>query len=346
MSFFQAEPPRPDAISARVGVLLCNLGTPERADVPSVRSFLAEFLSDPRVVELPRWLWKPILHGFILPFRPKHALANYQKIWMQEGSPLMVYSQRQASMLQGWLGERGHEHVRVRLAMRYGQPSIAGQLDAFKAEGVQHVLILPLYPQYSGSTTASVMDAVAAWMQGVRHLPEIRFIRSFFKDEAYIQALARLVREHWQKNGRGGRLLMSFHGLPQRMVDQGDPYDEQCMTTASALAHELDLKNGEWALTFQSRFGRAKWLEPATQATLERWAASGVKRVDVICPGFVSDCLETLEEIALQGRDAFLQAGGEQFHALPCLNNRADWIACLANLTQRHVQGWPSRKKT
>ena len=340
MTFFRPEPEAARQASGRTGVLLCNLGTPEAATPPAVRRYLAEFLSDPRVVEIPRALWQPLLHGVILRRRPAASAQKYQSIWLPEGSPLLVYSRRQAVMLRGYLGERGVD-ASVRLAMRYGQPSVGAELDALKAEGCTRVLVLPLYPQYSGTTTASVIDAVTAWSRAVRHVPELRFVNRFHDDAGYVDALARRVQEHWMAHGRPERLLMSFHGVPQRVVDAGDPYYDECQQTARLLAGRLALSEGEWALSFQSRFGRAKWVEPATQTTLEQWGRAGLRRVDVVCPGFVSDCLETLEEIAIEGRAAFQAAGGGELRYVPCLNDHPAWLAALASLVQRHLQGWP-----
>ena len=340
MAFFRPEPPVGAEAGGRTGVLLCNLGTPEAATPAAVRRYLAEFLSDPRVVEIPSALWQPLLHGVILRRRPAASARKYQSIWLPEGSPLMVFSRKQAVLLRGYLGERGLD-VRVRLAMRYGQPSVAGELNALKAEGCTRVLVLPLYPQYSGTTTASVIDAVGDWARGARHVPELRFVNRFHDDAGYIRALAKRVQAHWLANGRPDRLLMSVHGVPQRTVDRGDPYLAECQETARLLAAQLGLREGQWQLSFQSRFGRAKWVGPATQATLEQLGRAGAKRVDVICPGFVADCLETLEEIAIEGRAAFQAAGGGELNYVPCLNDHPAWMAALASLVQRHLQGWP-----
>ena len=325
--------------SERIGVLLCNLGTPVAATPAAVRRYLAEFLSDRRVVEIAPALWQPILHGVILRRRPAASAKKYQSIWLPEGSPLMVYSGKQAVLLRGYLGERGCD-ASVRLAMRYGQPSVASALDALKAEGCTRVLVLPLYPQYSGTTTASVIDAVADWTRATRHVPELRFVNRFHDDAGYIRALAKRVQEHWMAQGRPDTLLMSFHGVPQRTVDRGDPYVAQCRETAHLLAAQLGLDKDQWQLSFQSRFGRAQWVGPATQATLEQLGRAGTRRVDVICPGFVSDCLETLEEIAIEGRAAFTAAGGGELQYVPCLNDHPAWITALAALVQRHLQGW------
>ena len=339
---FRPEPEGEHRHAARTGVLLCNLGTPDAATPAATRAYLAEFLSDPRVVEIPAIVWKAILYGFILPTRPRQSAHKYQSVWLPEGSPLLVYSRKQATLLRGYLGERGHS-VSVRLAMRYGNPSIASQLDALRAEGCTRILVVPLYPQYSGTTTASVVDAVAQWSAKARHVPEFRFINRYHDDPGYIGALARSVQQHWQAHGRPDKLVMSFHGVPERTRQLGDPYHDECQATARLLAQRLALKGDEWVITFQSRFGKAKWLEPATATVLEQLGRQGVPRVDVICPGFPADCLETLEEIAMEGRDSFKAAGGKEFHYIPALNDSPVWMAALADLVQQHLQGWPTR---
>ncbi|VTU26229.1 Ferrochelatase [Variovorax sp. RA8] len=323
-------------------MLWCNLGSPDEPTARAVRPYLADFLGDPRVVEIPKALWAPILYGIILRTRPAKSAAKYASVWMPEGAPLKVWTQKQARLLAGWLGERGHR-VTVREAMRYGQPSIAAQLDALKAEGVTRVLVLQAYPQYSGTTTASVIDAVNAWSARMRRVPEFRFVNDYHDEPLYIEALARSVEDHWKHHGRPDRLLMSFHGIPERNIRLGDPYQAHCLTTARLLVERLGLAESQYSVTFQSRFGRAKWLEPYTEPTLRELGASGVARVDVLCPGFPADCLETLEEIAMEGRDAFLQAGGKEFHYIPCLNDRGDWITALAAIAERHLSGWPTR---
>lgn len=323
-------------------VLLCNLGTPEAPTPQALRSYLAEFLADPRVVELPRVLWLPILHGLILRLRPAKSAAKYRTIWTPEGSPLKVWTERQAKRLQGWLGERSHR-VRVLPAMRYGAPAIATQLDALADAGATRILVLPAYPQYSGTTTASVIDAVAAWTRTRRHVPELRFVNRYHDDRGYLQALAHRIERYWREHGRPDHLVMSFHGVPQRTIRLGDPYEAECRKTARLLAEWLGLEERQYTLTFQSRFGRAKWLEPYTEPTLRKLARKGVQRVDVVCPGFTSDCLETLEEIAQEGRDAFLAAGGKAFHYIPCLNDEAEWIGVLGSIAEQHMAGWATR---
>ena len=320
-------------------VILCNLGTPDAPTAAALRRYLAQFLSDPRVVEIPRLLWLLILHGIILRVRPAKSAAKYASVWTSEGSPLKVWTEKQARLLQGQLGERGLR-VRVSAAMRYGQPAIAGVLDGLKRDGVRRVLVLPAYPQYSGATTASVIDDVARWALQTRHLPELRFINRYHDDLAYIAALAQSVREHWKREGRAEKLVMSFHGMPERTLHLGDPYHCECLKTGRLLAEALGLAKGEWLVSFQSRFGKAKWLEPYTEPSLVQLAQGGCKTVDVICPGFSADCLETLEEINQEAREAFLKAGGQRFAYIPCLNDHPAGIRALAALADRHLQGW------
>jgi len=335
--------PEPAAATTAAGtaVLLVNLGTPDAPTPAAVRRYLGEFLADPRVVELPRLLWWPILHGIVLRLRPAASARKYASVWLPEGSPLQVWSAKQATLLRGYLGERGHP-VPVRLAMRYGQPSIGAVLDELKAGGARRVLVLPLYPQYSGTTTASVLDAVGQWAAQVRHVPELRFVNSYHDDPGYIDALVQRVRAHWSTHGRAQRLVLSFHGIPRRAVTLGDPYQEQCLDTARRLGDRLGTRADELVVTFQSRFGKAEWLQPYTEPTLVELARAGVREVAVMCPGFSADCLETLEEIDQEARAAFLAAGGSEFRYIPCLNDSPPWTAALAALAIRHLQGWPT----
>ncbi|HEX5390351.1 MAG TPA: ferrochelatase [Burkholderiaceae bacterium] len=339
---FRPEPPYTHGQPAKTAILLCNLGTPDEPNAPAVRRYLAEFLGDARVVEIPKPIWWLILHGIILRVRPAKSAAKYASIWTAEGSPLKVWTEKQTTLLRGFLGEKGHK-VEVRYAMRYGNPSIASQLDALKAEGATRILIVPMYPQYSGTTTASVMDAVYDWGKRVRHLPELRFVNRYHDDPGYIAALAASVRAHWMAHGQPEKLVMSFHGVPERTLHLGDPYHCECHKTGRLLAEALGLEKDRYVVTFQSRFGKAKWLQPYTEPTLVALAQSGVKRVDVMCPGFTSDCLETLEEINLEAREAFLHAGGEQFSYIPCLNDRNEWIRALTELSEQHLAGWSTQ---
>jgi ferrochelatase len=340
MPGYRQEPPYVHGTPARCAVLLVNLGTPAAPTAGALRTYLRQFLSDPRVVEIPRIVWAPILHGIILNTRPAKSAAKYAAVWTRDGSPLRVHTERQRALLQGWLGTQGHPDVVVDYAMRYGEPSIPAALDRLKAQNCDRVLVAPLYPQFAASTTASVCDEAAAWMRRTRNLPALRFVRSFHDDPGYIDALEASVREHWEKHGRAEKLVMSFHGVPRFSLDRGDPYHCECRKTGRLLAESLGLADNQWQLTFQSRFGRAEWLQPYTQPTLEQLARSGLASVDVICPGFVSDCLETLEEIAMECKTAFLGAGGKTFGYIPCLNERPDWIAALAAILQRQIPDW------
>lgn len=329
-----------DSIDA-LGILVCNLGTPDAPTPEALRRYLKEFLSDPRVIEMPRWLWWLILNGVILQIRPKKSAHMYQSVWTDEGAPLLAISLRQAVALQIELEQRLRGPVRVVLAMRYGNPSIAAGLAQLREANVRRVLVLPLYPQYSAPATASVFDAVVDELKTWRWLPELRFINDYCDDPALINALAASIREHFDQHGMPQQLLFSFHGTPKRYFINGDPYYCQCQKTARLVAEKLGLTQDQWQVTFQSRFGREEWLKPYTDKTLEALPGKGIKRVAVVCPGFSADCLETLEEIAVTNRAFFLEAGGERYDYIPALNDRADHIQGLADLVLRHVQGWP-----
>lgn len=340
---FLKEPTFTHGQAPRTAVLYCNLGTPDAPTAPAVRRYLAEFLSDQRVVEIPRLLWLLILHGIILRFRPAKSAAKYASIWTPEGSPLKIGTEKQAKLLQEWLAHKG-ENVVVRWAMRYGSTSIPSQLEDLKAQGVTRVLVLPAYPQYSATTTASLFDAVYAWASKTRAIPELRFVNHYHDHPAYIAALANSVRQHWRDRPRPEVLVMSFHGVPERTLALGDMYHCECFKTARLLADALGLSKEQFKVTFQSRLGRAKWLEPYTEPTLIAMAESGIQRVDVICPGFTSDCLETLEEINMEAREAFLHAGGKEFSYIPCLNDDAAGITALAEVSQQHLAGWNTQE--
>jgi len=336
----------PDSLG-KTAVLLINLGTPAAPTTKAVRRYLKEFLSDPRVIEIPKPIWWLILNLIILNVRPKKSAEKYAAIWTAEGSPLQVHTARQSKLLRGFLGHAGQEVV-VDYAMRYGTPSIAATLARLQKEGCSRILLLPLYPQYSASTSASSFDAAFAWAARIRNQPELRTLRSFAADPGYIAALASSVRDHWFKAGRppaSYRLVMSFHGMPRASFDKGDPYYLECQQTGELLAAALDLAAGEYKITFQSRFGFAEWLKPYTAATLAELAKEGVERVDIMCPGFPADCLETLEEIAIEGKTSFLQAGGKEYNYIACLNERDDWIGALAGLAAGQLQGWPTRHR-
>ena len=331
--------PFPD-LADRSAVLLVNLGTPEAPTAAATRRYLAEFLADPRVIELPRLVWLPLLYGVILPLRAGRSARAYRQIWLPDGSPLRVHSERLAAGLERTLRQQGID-LPVRLAMRYGSPSIAATLRALRAEGLRRLLVLPLYPQYSATTTASVFDAVGAELRGWRRIPELRTIADYCREPAWLEAVAESVRVHWRTHPRGERLLFSFHGIPQRYVDAGDPYYEQCLASARQIATRLGLADDAWQVCFQSRVGREAWLQPYTDVTIRDCAARGLRRLDVVCPGFAVDCLETLEEIALQNAEAFVAAGGEQLSYVPALNASDTHAGALAALVRRHAADWP-----
>ncbi len=332
MPRYLPEPPaRPTLARHRKGVLLVNLGTPDTPTAPAVRRYLKEFLSDPRVVELPALLWQPILRGLILNTRPAKTARKYASIWMPDGSPLLVHSQRMATKLETAL-----ENTRVVVAMRYGQPSIATGLTTLREAGCDRIVVLPLYPQYAASTTGSVYDAVFSTLQHWRNQPELRLVRQYYDHPAHVEALKQQVLAYWQQHGRPECLLMSFHGLPQKSTELGDPYGEECLYTGRALADALELPAEGYRITFQSRFGLQKWLQPYTDATLRTLASEGYKRVDTFCPGFPADCLETLEEIAMEGKEAFLAAGGREFHYIPALNDSDLGVTMLKAIVADH----------
>jgi len=322
------------------GILLVNLGTPDEPDTRSVRRYLAEFLWDPRVVEIWRPLWWLMLHGVILRTRPRKVAALYRSIWTSEGSPLLVIPQKQCELIGARLADTVPGRVETVLAMRYGTPSIQAGLNELRERGARRLLVLPLYPQYSATTTASVFDEVTRVLGHWRRVPDLRFIQHYHDDPGYIAALATSIREHWAEHGQADKLLMSFHGIPRRCLLAGDPYFCEAQKTARLLADTLELGDDQWLLAFQSRFGREEWLSPYVDSTLKDWGKQGVGRVDVICPGFSADCLETLEEISVQNRETFLGNGGREFYYIPALNVREDHIAALSELLLRNMSGW------
>jgi ferrochelatase len=326
--------------SATAGVLLINLGTPDAPTAPAIRRYLAQFLSDRRVVELSPLLWLPILYGLILPFRPKRLVHAYEQVWTAEGSPLLAIGKRQAAGLEQALRQALGREVPVALGMSYGKPSIADALAELEAKQARRIVVLPLYPQYSGTTTAAALDALFGLLRQRRWLPELRTVNSYHDDPAYIAALADSVRAHWQAQGRGGHLLLSFHGLPQKNVLAGDPYYCQCQKTARLLAEALDLGQGEFSVAFQSRFGKLPWVQPYTEPVVQALAARGVRELDLVCPGFAADCLETLEEVRLRYGASFRAAGGGELRYIPALNDGAAHLAALCNLVQRQLDHW------
>lgn len=318
----------------KTGILLINLGTPDAPTPAALRRYLGEFLWDKRLVDLPRPLWWLILHGIILRTRPAKSARAYRGVWSEEGSPLLVISRQQQQGLQSLLDETEAGRYHVALGMRYGNPSIASALDEFRNRDIDELVILPLYPQNSCSTTGSSFDAVAQVMQQHRFVPSQRFIADYHEHPLYIDALANTVRQAWQQHAQPDKLVISFHGTPMRFRDEGDAYYEQCKTTARLLAEELGLGAEQWLLSFQSRFGKEEWLQPYTDVTLKSLPAQGVKSIDVICPGFSADCLETLEEIAVENRDYFMQAGGECYNYIPALNDSVQHLSLLKKLVR------------
>lgn len=326
--------PSPSSAPSRPwAALLVNLGTPEAPTPAAVRRYLAEFLMDPRVVEIPRPIWWLILHGVILRVRPRKSAHAYQSIWTEEGSPLMALSRKLTDAVRQELSERLGDGVPVvELAMRYGQPSIAAQLAALKAQGIERFVILPLYPQYSAPSTGTVFDAVAKAVSKWRAVPELRFVRDYYSHPGYTEAIAGSIARYWQEHGRKGLLLFSFHGLPERSRELGDPYYDQCQASARLIAERLGLADGEWQVVFQSRFGPARWLQPYCVEVLKELPTRGVNEVDVVCPGFAVDCLETLEEIAIANKDVFMEAGGSSYRMIPALNASPEHARLLADV--------------
>ena len=324
------------------GLLLINLGTPSEPTPSAVRTYLREFLSDPYVVEIPRVIWWFILNGIILPKRGKDAAARYASIWTKEGSPLRVHTVAQSRFVQGYLGEQGrtgNNSILVDYAMRYGAPSIRTQLSVFKEKNVSRLVLLPLYPQYAKSSTGTVINAVHEAMKALNYQPDVRTIEHFYDDPAYIEALANSVREFQMRTAsRPDVLVMSFHGVPQFTIDRGEPYHAHCLKTGELLAQALGLNEQQYRICFQSRFGRAQWIKPYTTDVLTKLGKQKTSRIDVICPGFVSDCLETLEEIAIEGKQIFSEAGGGEYNYIPCLNERHDWLKALTALTLRALK--------
>ena len=326
----------------KLGVLLVNLGTPTAPETRAVRRYLAEFLSDPRIIELPRWLWNIILHGVVLRLRPSRSAKAYREVWSEEeGSPLLSISRRQTEAMRTELERRFGDHVAVALGMRYGEPSIDGAIAELEAAHVRRLIVLPMYPQYSGTTTASVFDAVTARLQRTRWIPEMRFVNQFCDERGFVEALAASVRESWAEHGRGELLVTSYHGIPKRYLTSGDPYHCLCHKTSRLLAEELGLANEEIRVVFQSRVGREEWLRPYCDETMKTLPEEGITSIDVLSPAFSADCLETIEEISGENREYFEENGGKRFCYIPCLNDRPDHVRFLGDLVERHAQGWP-----
>ncbi|MBK6742068.1 MAG: ferrochelatase [Hydrogenophilales bacterium] len=340
MTYFLPEPAFKHDQPLRIGILLINLGTPEAPTAGAVRPYLKEFLSDRRVVEIPRAVWWPILNGVILNTRPKQSAEKYASIWQPEGSPLKMHTEQLSRFLVEELRQRSPYPLQVEYAMRYGQPNVAGALGRLKAQGCDRILVLPLYPQYAASSAGTALDAVFRILLHTRNVPDIRTVRHFHDHPGYIDALKQSIERYWAEHDRADILLMSFHGVPRYTLDKGDPYHCECHKTGRLLAEALNLKPEQYRLTFQSRFGKAEWLKPYTAATLEELGRAKTGRLDVICPGFVADCLETLEEIAMEGKATFLNAGGGDFRYIPALNSRPAWVSALADIVIEQLSGW------
>lgn len=324
----------------KTGILLVNLGTPDEPTPSAVKRYLKQFLSDPRVIEIPKAIWWFILNGVILNTRPKKSAAKYAKIWMPEGSPLLVHTKRLAQLLRGYLGEKIKSPLVVVPAMRYGNPSLISAVQELKAQHCDRILLLPLYPQYACSTTASSVEMVFDALKQYRNLPALRVVRHYHDHPAYINALASHTLSYWAKHGKPEKLVISFHGVPRFTLEKGDPYHCECQKTGRLLAEALGLIKEQYVVSFQSLFGRAEWIKPYTEPTLKELAKKGVSRVDVICPGFPIDCLETLEEIAIECKAAFLAAGGKEFNYIPCLNENDPWVKALSQIAEENLHGW------
>jgi len=342
MSFYNPEPKHEHGDQLKVGILLANLGTPDAPTTKALRPYLRQFLSDTRIVEIPRLIWWLILNCIILVIRPKKSAEKYASVWTKEGSPLLVHAQRQAQLLRGFLSQKINSPYAVELGMTYGNPSIQSAIDKLKAQHCDRILVFPLYPQYAASSTASALDAVWRTLLKTRNMPAIRTIKHYHDHPAYIATLAQSVRDHWRINGKPSKLIMSFHGVPKAHLINGDPYHCECHKTGRLLAEALELNKDEYLVTFQSRFGKQEWLKPYLTNTLEALGKTKTARVDIICPGFSSDCLETLEEIAMEGKHLFQSNGGGEYHYIPALNENEAWIHAMTTIALENLQGWVS----
>jgi ferrochelatase len=342
MSYYNPEPKYDHGDQLKVGILLANLGTPEAPTAKALRPYLRQFLSDRRIVEIPRAIWWLILNGIILVIRPKKSAEKYASVWTSEGSPLMVHAKKQTLLLRGFLAQKINSPFAVELGMSYGKPSMASAIEKLKAQHCDRILVFPLYPQYAASSTASALDAVWRTLLKTRNVPAIRSIKHYHDHPAYIEALAQSVREHWRINGKPNKLIMSFHGVPKFHLLKGDMYHCECHKTGRLLAEALGLNKDEYAIAFQSRFGKQEWLKPYLAGMLESLGKAKVSRIDVICPGFSSDCLETLEEIAMEGKHIFQSNGGGEYHYIPALNENDAWIHAMTTIALENLQGWVS----
>lgn len=340
MAFYRKEPPFQHGDQLKVGILLANLGTPDAPTAPALKRYLSQFLMDRRIVEIPRAIWCWILHLIILNIRPRKSAEKYASVWQPEGSPLMVYAQKQRQQFTQALQQQIQSPIAVELGMSYGNPSMASALEKLKAQHCDRILVFPLYPQYAASSTAASLDAVWRTLLRMRNVPAIRSIKHYHDHPSYIRALAHSVQQHWHQHGKPTVLVMSFHGVPKFHLMKGDPYHCECMKTGRLLAEALGLQAHEYQVAFQSRFGKQEWLKPYLAETLEQMGKQGLARVDVICPGFSSDCLETLEEIAMEGKQIFLSHGGGEYHYIPALNDSPLWIQAMTEIAMENLHGW------
>ncbi len=345
MAYYNPEPDYKHGDQLKVGILLANLGTPDAPTAKALRPYLQQFLMDRRVVEIPRFIWCWILHCIILVIRPKKSAAKYAQVWTNEGSPLLVHAQKQTQLLRGFLAQKIKSPFVVELGMSYGNPSMKSAIKKLKAQHCDRIMVFPLYPQYAASSTGSALDAVWRVLLKMRNVPAIRTVRGYHDHPAYISALAKSVQEHWRVNGKpnfakGEKLVMSFHGVPKVHLTKGDPYHCTCHKTGRLLAEALSLSKDEYCVAFQSRFGKQEWLKPYLASTLAELGKAKTARIDVICPGFSADCLETLEEIAMEGKEIFTHAGGGEYHYIPALNENEAWIHAMTEIALENLQGW------
>jgi len=344
MAYFKKEPTLAANEVERIGILLINLGTPDAPTAKALRPYLKQFLSDRRVIEIPRAIWWLILNGIILNLRPRKSAEKYATVWTDEGSPLLVHTRKQAILLQGFLTQRLATPYAVEFGMRYGNPSVASAIDRLKVRNCTKILVIPLYPQYAGSSTASALDGVWHALMRIRNVPAIRAIRDYHDHPSYISALADNITRYWAEHGKPEKLIMSFHGVPRFTIDKGDTYYNECQETGKLLAQALALGEDQYIIAFQSRFGRAEWLKPYLAPLLEELGRKKTRRIDVVCPGFVGDCLETLEEIAMEGKESFLHEGGGEYHYIPALNENEAWIHALCDIATENLHGWAKHK--
>jgi len=342
MAYYNDEPSFEHGDQAKVGILLANLGTPDAPTAKALRPYLQQFLHDRRVIEIPRFIWCWILHCIILVVRPKKSAHKYAQVWMKEGSPLLVHAQNQTKLLESALKKSINSPFKVVLGMSYGNPSMKSAIEELKAAHCNKILVFPLYPQYAASSTAAAFDSVWKVLLKMRNVPAIRTIKHYHDHPAYIKALANHIREHWAKHGKPNLTVMSFHGVPKFHLLKGDPYHCECHKTGRLLAETLGLSKDEYKVAFQSRFGKQEWLQPYLAKTLEALGQAKTARIDVICPGFSSDCLETLEEIAMEGKEIFQSNGGGEYHYIPALNENEDWINAMHQITLENLSGWVS----